>query len=129
MNAILLIGAQDGTFDFTIPKSPIRKKIKGLPAFTTVKGGAYFFLPGIKALNYQRVDLLRLSRVLAGDHDQFRRCAILKGRLHDGACLHFGLQSHRRIGRAGRWQAQGRRTIAREVRSAVFRRSCDLNDF
>ena len=47
-----MIGIQDGTFDFTIPKRPIRKKIKGLPAFTTVKGGAYFFLPGIKALEY-----------------------------------------------------------------------------
>jgi Dyp-type peroxidase family len=47
-----MIGAQDGTFDFTIPKRPIRKKIKGLPAFTTVKGGAYFFLPGMKALQY-----------------------------------------------------------------------------
>jgi hypothetical protein len=23
-----------------------------LPAFTTVRGGAYFFLPGIKALRY-----------------------------------------------------------------------------
>jgi Dyp-type peroxidase family len=47
-----MIGTQDGTFDFTIPKRPVRKKIKGLPAFTTVKGGAYFFLPGIKALQY-----------------------------------------------------------------------------
>ena len=47
-----MIGTQDGTFDFTIPKRPVRKKIKGLPAFTTVKGGAYFFLPGIKALRY-----------------------------------------------------------------------------
>ena len=47
-----IIGNQDGTFDFTIPKRPIRKKITGLPAFTTLKGGAYFFLPGIKALRY-----------------------------------------------------------------------------
>ena len=47
-----MIGAQDGTFDLTIPKRPVRRKIKGLPAFTTVKGGAYFFLPGIKALHY-----------------------------------------------------------------------------
>ena len=47
-----MIGTQDGTFDFTMPKRPVRKKIKGLPAFTTVKGGAYFFLPGIKALHY-----------------------------------------------------------------------------
>ena len=48
-----MIGAQDGTYDITIPKRPIRRKIKGLPAFTTVRGGAYFFLPGIKALHRQ----------------------------------------------------------------------------
>jgi Dyp-type peroxidase family len=47
-----LIGNQDGKFDFTMPKRPIRKKITGMPSFTTVKGGAYFFLPGIKALRY-----------------------------------------------------------------------------
>jgi deferrochelatase/peroxidase EfeB len=46
------VGTQDGTYDLTIPKRPIRRKIKGLPAFTTVRGGAYFFLPGIKALRY-----------------------------------------------------------------------------
>ena len=50
------IGTQDGTFDMTIPKRPIRKKIKGLPAFTTVRGGAYFFLPGIKALRFLAAD-------------------------------------------------------------------------
>ena len=47
-----IIGNQDGTFEFKIPKRPIRKKITGLPAFTTVRGGAYFFLPGLKALRY-----------------------------------------------------------------------------
>ena len=47
-----IIGNQDGTFDMTIPRRPVRKKITGLPAFTTVKGGAYFFLPGLKALRY-----------------------------------------------------------------------------
>jgi hypothetical protein len=36
----------------TIPKRPIKRKLKGIPAFTTVKGGAYFFLPGLKALRY-----------------------------------------------------------------------------
>ena len=46
------VGTQDGSYDLTIPKRPIRKKIKGLPAFTTMRGGAYFFLPGIKALRY-----------------------------------------------------------------------------
>jgi deferrochelatase/peroxidase EfeB len=46
------VGTQDGTFDLTIPKRPIKRKIKGLPVFTTVRGGAYFFLPGIKGLRY-----------------------------------------------------------------------------
>jgi len=44
------VGTQDGTYDFTMPKRPIKKKIQGIPAFTTVRGGAYFFLPGIRAL-------------------------------------------------------------------------------
>jgi len=47
-----IIGNQDGTFEFTIPKRPIRRKITGLPAFTTVRGGAYFFLPGLRALRW-----------------------------------------------------------------------------
>jgi deferrochelatase/peroxidase EfeB len=47
-----MFGTQDGTFDMTIPKRPIRKKIRGLPAFTMIRGGAYFFLPGIRALRY-----------------------------------------------------------------------------
>ena len=45
-------GTHDGTLEFKIPKRPIRKRITGLPAFTTLRGGAYFFLPGIKALRY-----------------------------------------------------------------------------
>ena len=47
-----IIGAPDGSYDLTIPKRPIKKKMKGLPAFTTVKGGTYFFLPGIRALRF-----------------------------------------------------------------------------
>jgi Dyp-type peroxidase family len=47
-----IIGMQDGTLEFKIPKRPIRKTITGLPAFTTVRGGAYFFLPGLKALRW-----------------------------------------------------------------------------
>ena len=47
-----IIGSHDGTLEFKIPKRPVRKTIKGLPAFTTVRGGAYFFLPGLKALRY-----------------------------------------------------------------------------
>jgi Dyp-type peroxidase family len=47
-----IFGTQDGTFDMTIPRRPIRKKITRLPAFTTVRGGAYFFLPGIAGLRF-----------------------------------------------------------------------------
>ncbi len=47
-----ICGRQDGTLDFTVPKRPIRKVHKGIPAFTTLTGGAYFFLPGIGALRY-----------------------------------------------------------------------------
>jgi Dyp-type peroxidase family len=47
-----IAGTQDGSLEYTIPKRPIRKILKGLPAFTTLKGGAYFFLPGIGALRY-----------------------------------------------------------------------------
>jgi len=47
-----IIGNQDGTLEFKIPRRPIRRKLTGLPGFTTVRGGAYFFLPGIKALRY-----------------------------------------------------------------------------
>lgn len=45
-----IIGTQDGTHDMSIPKRPLKKTIKGLPAFTTVRGAAYFFLPGIRGL-------------------------------------------------------------------------------
>ncbi|WP_460355203.1 Dyp-type peroxidase [Mycobacterium sp. ZZG] len=47
-----ICGAQDGTLDFTVPRRPIRKVHKGIPAFTTLRGGAYFFLPGLNALRY-----------------------------------------------------------------------------
>ena len=32
------LGTQDGTLEFKIPKRPIRKRITGIPAFTTVRG-------------------------------------------------------------------------------------------
>ena len=47
-----IIGNQDGTLEYKIPKRPIRKKITGLPAFTSVRGGAYFFLPGLRGLRW-----------------------------------------------------------------------------
>jgi Dyp-type peroxidase family len=47
-----IIGTQDGTMDFTVPDRPIRRVHKGIPAFTSMTGGAYFFLPGLKAIRY-----------------------------------------------------------------------------
>jgi Dyp-type peroxidase family len=37
---------------FTIQASPLRQRVTGLPSFVTVLGGAYFFLPGIRAIRY-----------------------------------------------------------------------------
>jgi deferrochelatase/peroxidase EfeB len=45
-------GSHVGKFDFNVPKQPIKKKLKGIPAFTTLKGGGYFFLPGKQGLQY-----------------------------------------------------------------------------
>jgi deferrochelatase/peroxidase EfeB len=45
-----IIGTQDGTFDMTLPRHPIRRELHRLPAFTTLRGGAYFFVPGLRAL-------------------------------------------------------------------------------
>ena len=30
----------------------LRQRVEGLPQFVTVRGGAYFFLPGRRALRY-----------------------------------------------------------------------------
>jgi Dyp-type peroxidase family len=38
--------------EFVAPAEPIGRRCTGLPRFVTVTGGAYFFLPGIRALRY-----------------------------------------------------------------------------
>jgi hypothetical protein len=30
----------------------MRRRVEGLPRFVTVRGGAYFFLPSLRALRY-----------------------------------------------------------------------------
>lgn len=47
-----ICATQDGSLDFTVPTRPIRKVHKGIPASTTLRGGAYFFLPGMSGLRY-----------------------------------------------------------------------------
>ncbi len=48
----LLAGGQDGRGLFTIPGRPAPAVVSGLPAFVTVVGGGYFFLPGLSALKW-----------------------------------------------------------------------------
>jgi Dyp-type peroxidase family len=45
-------GDNDGGSDFTIQALPCDQRIKGLQRFVKVKGGGYFFLPGIRALQF-----------------------------------------------------------------------------
>jgi len=37
--------------EFTVQQCPVRKKLTDVPQFTFVKGGAYFFMPGLRAIN------------------------------------------------------------------------------
>jgi Dyp-type peroxidase family len=45
-------GSANPNDEFTCPAIPVRRKYKQLPQFTTLVGGAYFFLPGIAALKF-----------------------------------------------------------------------------
>jgi Dyp-type peroxidase family len=48
-----LVGARTGTGGtFTIQADPLRRRLLGMPEFVSVRGGAYFFLPGLRALRY-----------------------------------------------------------------------------
>ncbi|MFN2607673.1 MAG: Dyp-type peroxidase [Acidimicrobiales bacterium] len=42
----------EGGGRFTRPADPVRRPVTGLPSFVTVRGGGYFFLPGLAALRY-----------------------------------------------------------------------------
>ena len=37
---------------FSVPTATVRERYTGIPRFVTVRGGAYFFLPGIRGLRY-----------------------------------------------------------------------------
>lgn len=48
-----LLGPHDvsnGTF--TLQREPVRERVTGMQRFVEVRGGAYFFLPGLRALRY-----------------------------------------------------------------------------
>ncbi|MET0997814.1 MAG: peroxidase, partial [Marmoricola sp.] len=48
----LLAGHGDRGTSFTVQGVPVRRRITDVPAFVTVRGGGYFFLPGGRALAY-----------------------------------------------------------------------------
>jgi Dyp-type peroxidase family len=54
-----IAGDNDGCFDMTIQRRPFRRRISGLPRFVTVRGGGYFFAPGIAALRYLAQDVTK----------------------------------------------------------------------
>ena len=41
-----------GKGNMTIQAYPVRQRVEGIPRFVEVRGGGYFFLPGIKALHF-----------------------------------------------------------------------------
>jgi len=45
-------GANDGTGDFTIPRRPVRRRLKDLSRFVITRGGEYCFVPGLRALQW-----------------------------------------------------------------------------
>ena len=52
-----LIGDRGGTEShpagvFTVQQEPVRRRVTGMPRFVTVRGGGYFFMPGISAVRY-----------------------------------------------------------------------------
>jgi Dyp-type peroxidase family len=48
-----MVGARSGgRCDFTVQAHPVRTRLQAIPEFVSVRGGAYFFLPGIRAVRY-----------------------------------------------------------------------------
>jgi Dyp-type peroxidase family len=46
-----LVGGNDNG-QFTVPRQPVRRRFKGLPAFVVNRGGEYGFMPGLRALRW-----------------------------------------------------------------------------
>lgn len=47
-----IVGDNDGTGYMSIERRPVRKRLAGVPRFVIVRGGGYYFLPGVTALRY-----------------------------------------------------------------------------
>jgi Dyp-type peroxidase family len=47
-----LVGPNDGSGTFTIPRTPIRRRLPELPPFVVTRGGEYCFAPGLRAMRW-----------------------------------------------------------------------------
>src|SRR5262249_11457873 len=47
-----IVGRQEEGAIFTIPKAPVRRRVHGIETFNVLRGGEYFFMPSISALNW-----------------------------------------------------------------------------
>jgi len=47
-----IIGLQEQGATFTIPKDPVRRLVRGIETFNVLRGGEYFFMPSLSALNW-----------------------------------------------------------------------------
>lgn len=47
-----LVGGVQGPTDFSIPRVPIRRRLRDLPPLVTTRGGEYCFAPGLRALEW-----------------------------------------------------------------------------
>ena len=47
-----IIGLQEEGAAFTIPNEPVRRRVRGIETFNVLRGGEYFFMPSIRALNW-----------------------------------------------------------------------------
>ncbi len=47
-----IVGLQEEGATFTIPHEPVRRRVHGIETFNVLRGGDYFFLPSLSALNW-----------------------------------------------------------------------------
>ena len=47
-----IVGRQEDSATFTIPKAPVRRRIHGIHTFNVLRGGEYMFMPSIAALRW-----------------------------------------------------------------------------
>jgi Dyp-type peroxidase family len=47
-----IIGLQEEDATFTIPREPVRRRVHGVETFNVLRGGEYFFMPSLSALEW-----------------------------------------------------------------------------